>query len=303
MIDLSTVVCGIKLENPTMLASGILGETGKSLLRAARNGAGAVVTKSIGKKALSGYANPTVIEVENGLLNAMGLPNPGIEEYRPEVKIALSGSVPVIGSIFGGDVQEFTEVAKKMESYGVHALELNMSCPHVKGYGTSIGQSADSVFEVTKEVKRKIRIPVFVKLTPNVTDIVGIAKAVEEAGGNAVVAINTVKAMNIDIDAKIPALSNKIGGYSGRGIKPIGVRCVYEIAQEVHIPIIGVGGVLNGRDALEYLMAGAVAVQIGSGVHYRGICVFKEVCKEINNWMKKHKYKKTSDIIGIAQKR
>jgi len=303
MVDLSTIVCGTKLKNPTMLASGILGETGASLLRAAKNGAGAVVTKSIGKNAVPGYANPTVVDVERGLLNAMGLPNPGVDEYRSEVKTALGGNVPVIGSIFGGNVQEFVEVAKKMESHGVSALELNMSCPHVKGYGASIGQSADRVFEITGEVRKNVRVPVFVKLTPNVTDIVSIAKAVEESGGNAVVAINTVKAMNINVDAKIPALSNKIGGYSGCGIKPIGVRCVYEIAQEVHIPIIGVGGIMNGRDAVEYLMAGATAVQIGSAVHYNGVGIFKEVCKEIKDWMKKNKYEKISDIIGIAQKR
>ena len=269
-MDLSISVSTLKLKNPTMLASGILGETGASMLRVARSGAGAIVTKSIGLKARSGYQNPIVVETRCGIINALGLPNPGIECYEEEVKTALKGDVPVIGSIFGSEADEFSELAIAMESYGVHALELNLSCPHAKGYGAEIGQDPENVYEITRAVKKAVRPPVFVKLTPNVSDIASLARAVEDARGDGVVAINTLRAMAIDIEIFRPVLSNTVGGYSGEAIKPVGVRCVYEIYKECRIPIIGVGGIANARDALEYIIAGASAVQIGSAIRIKG---------------------------------
>ncbi|RLF28469.1 MAG: dihydroorotate dehydrogenase [Thermoplasmata archaeon] len=301
MVDISTTISSIKLKNPTILASGIMDEDAGSMQRIIkRGGVGAVVTKSIGLTARRGYPNPTVIELEHGILNAMGLPNPGIDHYGEEIEKIKHLQTPIIGSIYGANPDEFIELSRRMEDLDVDALELNLSCPHTKKYGLEIGCDPYLVRKITCAVKENVSIPVFIKLSPNVTSIIELAKMAEEAGADAIVAINTVKAMKINIDLRRPILSNKIGGYSGKAIMPIGVRCVYEIAENIQIPIIGVGGITTGEDAIEYFMAGASAVQIGSGVYYRGIDIFKTVCSEIENWMKKHGYKKLSDLIGVA---
>ena len=275
-------------------------EDAGSMKRIISCGAGAVVTKSIGIKSREGYANPTIVELECGILNAMGLPNPGINEFGEEIKKLKRLNAPIIGSVFGSNSKEFVELGKKMQSYGANALELNMSCPHAKGYGLEIGSDPRLVKEIISKVKDSVDIPVFVKLSSNVANLNEIAKAAEKGNADGIVAINTIKAMKIDIELKIPVLANKIGGYSGKAIKPIGVRCVYEIAENVDIPIIGVGGVTTGEDALEYIMAGASAVQIGTGIYYRELDVFKKVCKEMENWMKGHSVKKLSELIGAA---
>lgn len=277
-------------------------EDAGSMIRVAKSGAGAVVTKSIGVKPRSGYPNPSLVELECGLLNAMGLPNPGIDNFGDEVSKLKNSNVLVIGSVFGSNSDEFIELATKMENYGADAIELNMSCPHAKGYGLEIGSDPGLVHQITSKVKDAIKIPVFVKLSPNLMNIVEIAKAAERGNADGIVAINTVKAMKIDLDLKMPVLSNKIGGYSGKAIKPIGVRCVYEIYRNVKIPIIGVGGITNGEDALEYIMAGASAIQVGSGIHYRELEIFKKICKEIETWMANNNYKDLKELIGVANK-
>ncbi len=275
-------------------------EDAGSMTRIFKLGAGAIVTKSIGLKPRDGYPNPSAIELECGLLNAMGLPNPGIEEFKNEIIQLKKSKVPVIGSIFGSNSKEFTLLATKMQDAGADALELNMSCPHAKGYGLEIGSEPKIVEEITSMVKKSVSIPVFVKISPNLTDISKIAQSAEKGGADAIVAINTVKAMKIDIETQRPILSNKIGGYSGKAIKPIGIRCVYEIYKKVDIPIIGVGGINTGEDAIEYIMAGASAVQIGSAIYTRGINVFEKICKELENWMKINSYKKIDELIGVA---
>ncbi len=291
----------LHFKNPLILASGILDESGETMLRIAKNGAGGIVTKSIGKEPRNGYENPVVYELPCGLLNAMGLPNPGIENYKDEIKIAKEGGVPIIGSIFGSNAEEFSYLSKKMEDYGADAIELNLSCPHAKGYGMEVGTDLELVEEIINSVKRAVKIPVWAKLTPNTNNIVEIAKAAENA--DAFVLINTLKAMAIDIDAKRPVLKNVFGGLSGKAIKPIGVRAVYEVYREIEKPIIGVGGIENGRDAIEYMMAGASAVEIGTALYTRGIEVFKEIASEMEGWMNENGYSKISDIIGIAQVR
>ena len=303
MVDISTSISGLNLKNPTMLASGILGETGDSLLRIAKSGAAALLTKSIGIEAREGHANPTFVETEHGILNAIGLANPGIKEYGLEVKKALAARIPVIGSIFGANTKEFEQLSVKMEEYGVSALELNHSCPHAKGYGAELGHDKENVLEITRAVKDAVKIPVFVKLSPNVGNIGEIACAVEKAEGDGIVAINTVKAMAVNAEIGMPVLSNVMGGYSGPAIKPIGLRCVYEIKAAVNLPVIGVGGILTGKDAIQYIMAGASAVQIGSGVFYRGDGIFKEVCNEIEEFMDTHGYKTIKEMVGIARKK
>jgi dihydroorotate dehydrogenase (NAD+) catalytic subunit len=300
LVDITTKIASLSLKNPTILASGLMDEDAGSMKRIVNCGAGAVVTKSIGLKSREGYANPTIVELEYGILNAMGLPNPGINEFGEEIKKLKHLNAPIIGSVFGASSKEFVELGKKMQSYGANALELNMSCPHAKGYGLEIGSDPRLVKEITSKVKGSVKIPIFVKLSSNVANLGEIAKAAEKGNADGIVAINTIKAMKIDIELKIPVLANKIGGYSGKAIKPIGVRCVYEIAENVDIPIIGVGGVTTGEDALEYIMAGASAVQIGTGMYYRDVDVFKKVCKEMENWMKEHGVKKLSELIGAA---
>ena len=275
-------------------------EDAGSMNRIFNSGAGAIVTKSIGLKPREGYPNPTVIELEHGILNAMGLPNPGIELIKDEIIKLKKYNITVIGSIFGSNIDEYEKLAEKMQQYKVDALELNMSCPHAKGYGLEIGYDSKLVKDITSQVKDSVDIPVFVKLSPNLTNIVNIARSAEAGNADAIVAINTIKAMKIDLELKTPILSNKIGGYSGKAIKPVGVRCVYEISKNVDIPIIGVGGITTGEDAIEYFMAGASAIQIGSGIYYRGIEIFKIVCDEIKIWMKKHGYKNLNEIIGVA---
>jgi len=300
MVDISVRISQIYLRNPTILASGIMGSCGQTLKRIAKAGAGAVVTKSIGKEPRKGNPNPTAVEIECGILNAMGLPNPGIGAFKEEMKELRDVNVPVIGSIFGKDGEELSLLARKMEEYGAAALELNLSCPHAKGYGLEVGSDPDMVMEMVRKVKDSVNIPVFVKLSANVSSIAEVGRAAERGGADAITAINSVKAMKIDIDLQKPVLFNKIGGYSGKGIKPIGIRCVYELATEIEIPIIGVGGICNWRDAIEYILAGAAAIQIGSGIYYEGVDVFKKVCGGIKKWMLEKGYEKLEDFRGIA---
>jgi dihydroorotate dehydrogenase (NAD+) catalytic subunit len=300
MLDVE--IAGLELKNPTVLASGILGTTAASLLRVARNGAGAVVAKSCGVTPREGHPNPTVVEIEQGILNAVGLANPGVEEFTEELRQALRGGVPVIASVYGFRIEDYAEAAKIVSRAGVSAIELNLSCPNVEKVGSLFGADAELAHEVVREVKRTVSLPVFAKLTANVGDIVEIAKACEEGGADGITAINTLKAMAIDIKAKAPVLGNKVGGLSGQCLKPVALRCVYEIAQEVEIPIMGCGGVTTGRDAVEYLMAGARAVQIGSAVLTRGISVFKKVALEIQEFLEERGYSHVRDIVGLALK-
>lgn len=283
-----------------MLASGIMDENAGSMQRMMDGGAGAIVTKSIGVQPREGYANPTVIELEYGLFNAMGLPNPGIDLYGEEIQKLRKSKIPIVGSIYAADVNEFVMLAQKMQRFGASAIELNVSCPHARHYGLEIGCDTALLRKIVSSVKQHCHIPIFVKVSPNIMNLVEIVQAAEIAHANAIVAINTVKAMKIDIETALPVLANKIGGYSGKAIKPIGVRCVYDIAQTVDIPIIGVGGVTTGEDAIEYFMAGASAVQIGSAVYYRGPDVFKSICEEIKIWMENHGYTTISELIGAA---
>ena len=300
MVDLRTEIAGVRLRNPTMLASGFLDETGGSLLRVFRAGAGAVVTKSIGPEPREGYANPTVVQLDVGLLNAVGLPNPGIEEFTHEIKEALAGNALVIGSVYGKDAAEYAKVASRMEEAGVAAIELNLSCPHAKGLGTEIAQSEDAVREFTRAVKDAVSVPVFPKLSPNVSDIAAFAVAAEKGGADGIVAINTVKAMAIAPELRMPVLANRFGGLSGPAIRPIGVRAVYDIYEKVDVPVIGVGGVDSGHAALEYIMAGARAVQIGTAIVGQGLAVFERVTKEIGSLLEDIGFRSVVEAVGVA---
>ncbi len=298
MAVLETSVSGIVLENPLMLASGILDENGYSMKRILQEGAAAVVTKSIGREERTGYRPPIVAEIPGGLLNAVGLANPGIENFGEEIRIAMEAKKPVIGSVFGATVEDFIEVSTKMESYGVSAIELNLSCPHVLGFGSEVGSDPELVSEIVGDLKKKLRIPVFAKLSPNVTDIVEIANSASKADG--LVLINTVRGMGIDIHARRPILSNIYGGLSGKAIKNVGLRYVYQVKKETGMNIIGVGGIENSEDALEYIMAGASALQIGTALYNQGRAVFRNVASGILDFMEKEGYTKISEMVGAA---
>ncbi len=300
MVDLRTEIAGVRLRNPTLLASGFLDETGGSLVRAYRAGAGAVVTKSIGPEPREGYDNPTVVELDAGLLNAVGLPNPGVEAFLPELKEALAGKAVVIASVFGKDAAEYAKVAARLADAGAAAIELNLSCPHAKGLGSEIAQSEEAVREFTRAVKDAVHVPVFPKLSPNVSDIAAFAVAAEKGGADGIVAINTVKAMSIAPELRTPVLANKFGGLSGPAIRPIGVRAVYDIYEKVDVPVIGVGGVDSGRAALEYIMAGASAVQIGTALVSQGLGAFERVTKEMNSLLEDCGFRSVSEAVGVA---
>ena len=286
-------IAKIKMKNPLMLASGILDLTRESMESFSH--AGAIVTKSVGREERKGYKNPSIYELPYGLLNAIGLANPGIDEYIKEID-GIKVDV-LIGSIFGENGEEFGYVARKMAPY-VKAIEMNMSCPHAKKLGAEY--PTDEIKEAVEEVKKSGK-PTFVKL--GMENLMERALQAVDAKADAIVAINTVRAMAIDIDARMPVLANKIGGYSGMAIKPIGVRCVYELASEYDLPIIGVGGITNAEDAIEYMMAGATAVQIGTGIYYEGKEIFQKILRDMQKWLDENGYNSIKDIIGIALKR
>lgn len=308
--DISTQLCGVKLLNPTVLASGILGVSGSSLANVARNGAGAVTTKSIGIEQRKGHPGPVIITYDQGMVNAVGLSTSGIKESLAEIEYAKKhAEVPIIASIFASTVKEFGIVAKEISKAKPDLIEVNISCPNVEAeFGKPFGTDLKISANVTKIVKKNTEIPVIVKLSPNVGSIAEIAKAVVKAGADGLTAINTVgPGMMISIETAKPILSNKSGGVSGPAIKPIAVRCVYDIyvalkemKKENKIPIIGTGGVTYGKDAVEMLMAGASAVGIGTGVYYRGIDVFRKVSSEMREFMGKEGYSNIREIIGRA---
>jgi dihydroorotate dehydrogenase (NAD+) catalytic subunit len=300
---LAIELAGLQLANPAMLAAGILGMTSLSLKRVAKAGAGAVVTKSIGLKPRTGYGNPTVVQTDCGILNAMGLPNPGIEYFAKEIDEAKTVGCPVIVSVYSSSAKEFVQVTRKAADAGADALELNVSCPHVEKMGSEVGQDTKLLKTVVRAVKRETHIPIFVKLTPNVTDIVNCARAAREGGADAIVAINTVRAMAINVETAKPILGNEFGGLSGPAVKPIALRCVYEIYRHVNVPIIGCGGVSDWRDAVEFMLAGAQAIQIGTAVAFRGIDVFQSVAKGINAYLETKRFESVKEIVGLAHKR
>ncbi len=297
---LTVDLAGLRLSNPTMLASGIWGLTADSLMNAVTGGAAAIVTKSVGLTPRRGYVNPTVVQASCGLINAMGLPNPGIEEFIEEIHESNSFGVPVIVSVYGFSAEEYVRVARKAVNAGADAVELNVSCPHVKETGSEIGQDPEVLAEVVRKVKVEVGKPVFVKLSPNVTSIKRIAEVAASCGADALTAINTVKAMAIDTETTMPVLSNKRGGLSGPAIKPIAIRCVYEIYECTKLPIVGCGGIANWQDAVEFLLAGATAIQIGTAVAEGGPMVFKAVTEGIETYLKRKGFERVKEIVGLS---
>jgi dihydroorotate dehydrogenase (NAD+) catalytic subunit len=304
--DLTCEFLGLRLRNPIVLASGILGTSPALLERAARCGAGAVTAKSCGPAPREGHPNPVALDWGGGLINAIGLTNPGAEAEAGLLLQARESldplGVPLFASIFAGTVAEFGLVARQVAAAKPHLIEVNISCPNVADeFGAPFAATCDSAAAVTAAVKAATNIPVAVKLAPNVPDIARIAAAVVEAGADAITAINTMPGMVIDARAGRPVLSNRVGGISGPALKPIALRCVYEIARGVNVPIIGTGGVNGGADAAEMLMAGATAVGVGSAVWYRGVDALGTIAAELEAFMEGEGYPQLAALRGTAQ--
>ncbi len=284
-------VGGVILDNHCILAAGVLGTTGASLARMLKAGAGGVVTKSIGPEPKEGHKGPCVAVYDGAVMNAMGLPNPS-HDFIKELD-GLS-KAPVIASIFGGTPEEFEEVAEWFAGR-VQGLELNLSCPHAEGYGAAVGADPDRVEQCTRMAKRA-GLPVWVKLTPNVTNIAEIGLAAERGGADAIVAVNTVKAMRISTEFRRPVLGNGMGGLSGPAIFPVAVRCVWELYEACEIPIIGCGGVSSADNVVEMMMAGASAVEIGSAV-LDDVEIFRHITE---NLYRRDGGECPEDIVGCA---
>lgn len=300
--DISVDICGVTLHTPTMLASGILGLSEDLLIRVGEAGAGAVVTKSCGLLPRAGYPNPVVADFGAGLINAVGLSNPGVdatvEEIRRARRVLHPKGVAVIASIFAESVWDFGVVASKISRAEPDLIEVNISCPNVEHeFGQFFCATPYVAAQVTRRVKHETAIPIIVKLSPNEADIAEIAKAVVDAGADAISAINTLgPGMVIDIESRAPVISNRVGGISGPAIHPIAVRCVNDIARAVKVPLIGIGGNAAARDAVEMIIAGAHAVGIGSAIYSQGLRVFEEVASGLRDYMRRHGFERLSDF-------
>lgn len=305
-LDLSVEICGVRLRNPTVLASGILGLSSEVFQRLAQSGLGAITTKSVSLQPRAGYKNPVIVDYGPGLINAVGLSNPGVEVMVHEIRRAreqlMPLGVPVIASIFANTIYDFGTLARYITEAEPDMIEANISCPNIDArYEQMFAASPYVSAQVTRRIKENTDIPLIVKLSPNVDQIVEVAEAVIEAGADAISAINSLgPGMLIDIETACPVLSNRIGGVSGPAIRPIAVRCVYDICRAVNVPVIGIGGVNSGRDLIEMLLVGATAVGIGSAVNYRGMAVFEQAIDEMKEYMRRHHYRAPGDFRGKA---
>lgn len=294
----------LKFPRNGVLASGVLGVTGWSMVKVAKCGAGGITTKSILKNIRNGHPTPVVQFFKAGLINAVGLPSLGVKESNKEIKIVKNNSdAVIIASVAGGTPMEFKETVESLDKNIIDAIEINISCPNVEDeFGTPFACNPQSAANITKIVKEATRLPIIVKLSPNFPGIPDIAKAVEEAGADGITAINTVgPGMLFDINTYKPVLTNTKGGLSGPAILPIAIRCVYEIYKSVKIPIIGVGGITSYEDALQMIIAGATLYGIGSGILYDGMEIFDKINKSIDEYLDKKEIK-YRELIGMAHR-
>jgi len=292
-------LAGLRLRNPLMLASGVVGSSPVLYHRAWIEGAGAIVTKTFTVERREGNRTPIIVGVPCGYINAVGLENPGVEGMEEILDYLRRLGITTIVSITGRNIEEFLSLALKSHDCGVDAIELNLSCPHVKGMGLELGRNRTFIVRLIRRIKDEIDTPIFPKFGYS-PQLLGILKDVQIAGANGIVLINTIRAMKIDIWIKKPVLSNKFGGLSGPAIHPIAVSCIYEAYESLDIPIIASGGVWSWEDVVEFMLAGARAVQIGSVVGERGLGVFREITSQLIDYLKENKYSHVSQIIGMA---
>ncbi|MCD7724622.1 MAG: dihydroorotate dehydrogenase [Clostridiales bacterium] len=294
-------IAGITFKNPVMTASGTFGSGMEYSEFVDLNRLGAVVTKGVANVPWSGNPTPRVAETYGGMLNAIGLQNPGIDVFtRRDIPFLQKYDTKIIVNVCGKTVEDYLEVVERLGDEPVDMLEINVSCPNVKEGAIAFGQKADCLYDITSQIKKKARQPVIMKLSPNVTDITEMAKAAEAAGADALSMINTITGMKIDIYRRKFALANKTGGLSGPAIKPVAVRMVYQAAHAVHIPIIGMGGIATGEDAVEFLLAGASAVAVGA-MNFVNPYTTVEVIDGIEAYMKQCGVENVTDLIGAVE--
>ena len=295
---LSIEVAGIHLRNPLLLASGFLGISQEIFNRLYHEGLGAIVSKSISVSPLEGYKGPTVVSLgEKGYLNAIGLANPGSDAFANEIN---NNQTPLIVSIVGSSTSEFPKLISKFDKLNILGYEINLSCPHVAKMGMEVGDDPELVIKIIKTIKSRTKKPVIIKVGIGNTDILKLATIIQESGADAITAINTIRAMIINVETGMPILSNKVGGLSGIPLKPIGVRCVYEISKKVDIPVIGCGGIFTWEDAIEYVLAGATAIELGSVIGYTGLKAFNQIKLGLIRYSEKKGYRNIKEIVGLA---
>lgn len=299
--SLSTTIGPISLTKPVMLASGILGISLDVFVRLYRAGAGAVVTKSLSREPWEGYPNPTIFSVGGGgWINAVGLSNPGASNFAKMIE--PNGEVPIIVSLVGSVPDDFEFMVKEFAGCRVTAYELNLSCPHVAKVGLEVGDDPELVRKIVSTVKNASDVPVVAKVGLGTVHYLDTVGAAVDSGADAVTAINTVRSMAIDVQTQRPILSNRFGGLSGTPIKPIALRCVYEISSKYDIPIIGCGGISSWEDAVEFFLAGASAVQLGSAIGDNWIQVFGQINQGITEYMYKKNFSTIGEMVGIAKR-
>lgn len=301
MADLSVNICGIDFKNPVIPASGVFGYGREYEELFPLEKLGGIATKGTTLNRRTGNLSPRIAETPSGMLNSVGLQNPGIDHFiEKELPNLLTKDTVILANIAGSTVEECIRVAEKLDPTDVHMIELNISCPNVKQGGAAFGTNCEMAAEVVRNVRKATSKPLVVKLSPNVTSIADIAKAVEDAGADAVSLINTLLGMRIDINTGRPVLKNNVGGMSGRAVFPIAVRMVWQVANAVDIPIIGMGGVSSGRDAVELMMAGASAVQVGAAIFTDPYAPVK-IIDEINDFLDSKNIASVRDIIGTVK--
>lgn len=293
-------IAGVTFKNPVMTASGTFGSGMEYSDFVDLNRLGAVVTKGVANVPWEGNPTPRVAEVYGGMLNAIGLQNPGIDVFMErDLEFLKNYDTNVIVNVCGKTVEDYLEVVERLSDTSVSMLEINVSCPNVKEGAIAFGQKADSLYDITSQVKKKARQPVIMKLSPNVTDITEMAKAAEAAGADALSMINTITGMKIDIHKKKFVLANKTGGMSGPAVKPVAVRMVYQTAQAVKIPIIGMGGIGSAEDAIEFLLAGASAVAVGA-MNFVNPYTTVEVVEGIEAYMRQYGIENVTELVGAV---
>lgn len=301
MADLSVKICGIDFKNPVIPASGVFGYGREYEELFPLNKLGGIATKGTTLNRRTGNISPRIAETPAGMLNSVGLQNPGIDHFiEKELPYLLQKDVVILANIAGSTADECVQVAEKLDKTDVHMIELNISCPNVKQGGAAFGTSCETAAEVTRRVRSATSKPLVVKLSPNVTSIADIARAVEDAGADAVSLINTLLGMRIDVNTCRPILRNNVGGMSGSAVFPIAVRMVWQVANAVKIPVIGMGGVASGRDAVELMMAGASAVQVGAAIFTDPFAPVK-IVDEINDFLDSKGISSVSEIIGAVK--
>lgn len=300
-MNTSINLAGVTLKNPVMTASGTFGSGAEYSEFVDLNQLGAVVTKGVANIPWPGNPTPRIAEVSSGMLNAIGLQNPGIDVFmKRDIPYLQQYDTKIIVNVCGKTTEDYCEVVEKLADCPVDLLEINISCPNVKEGGIAFGQNPKSVEAITREVKKYAKQPIIMKLSPNVTDITETAKAAEAGGADVLSLINTLTGMKIDVERQRFAIANKTGGLSGPAIKPVAVRMVYQVANAVKIPLIGMGGICNAEDALEFILAGATAVSVGTA-NFNNPNTTLEVVDGIEDYMRRHQVEDVKDLIGLVK--